>query len=667
MAITWTLQIGATEKLLADWPVSNVMLAPKNQAATTLSFDADGTAFDGAALGAYGDAVILRRYVDAVATIWFVGQIRLDPRAATGGAEGLSYVAQDAWWYLDNLVLQQSWNLYDDGGGVISSQLKSSLVLFANLAGALITNGAQITEALQYAVDAGAPLQIGTIDPVMEMPAEEVRDLTCAEVIKRCLRRQPDCVTWFDYTTDPPTLHVRKRTNLTPVTIAASAVGGVEGVKLHKRQDLKTPEVVIHYEREKLAEIASVDEWVHYLTTDAYPLGADGTEFGALVMTVNLASRSRTTVKQEIEVAAFPTAGEPPVINKEDLDWWKSKLPWLAAAEISSLSIVAGSGSRTASDDLMTELIGGQVADWMTIDTATDTWTCKVNYTWTDPVSGAKKIVAAKLIEYSCVACDDAAGGAKSKIVSNVAEEPVPTGLAQAIYTVLNADQWEGTLTITEAEASSSVHLYNKLNVSGGLAAWATMDAFIAQVTHIIDRGQTAVVVGPAPHIAIGDLVDQLRINRPRGGGGGGLSARNTGKEASADIPLPNVGVKQSGSPAEGSYKQILLTDGTEDAGTDGPLIDIDAPNKKLTVKLDSDTHVVIDAANKVVTVTDGTKTGLIDLGNAGGRVRVTDGSKDADIALNDLPSAGVAKFRAYAYCDEGTEKTVYLLGTVPA
>lgn len=72
----------------------------------------------------------------------------------------------------------------------------------------------QIIEALNWALKPFAtsgqfPFQIGTVSPNVDCPIDEVRDITCAEVIHKMLRWTPDAVTWFDYSTSPPTFNCK--------------------------------------------------------------------------------------------------------------------------------------------------------------------------------------------------------------------------------------------------------------------------------------------------------------------------------------------------------------------------------------------------------------------------------------------------------------------------
>src|SRR5206468_12748796 len=109
-------------------------------------------------------------------------------------------------WWLDHRVYQQEWVVSTNflvTGTVLVKELRPRVVLFQNLievspnifSAAPMSVGTQITKVLQYAISLGAPMQIGTIDPPTVLPNfSEIRDATCGELIRTCLRWAPDCV-----------------------------------------------------------------------------------------------------------------------------------------------------------------------------------------------------------------------------------------------------------------------------------------------------------------------------------------------------------------------------------------------------------------------------------------------------------------------------------------
>lgn len=259
----------------------------------------DGAAFDTSPRFACGSTVTIRRG----GVPWFVGRVTTVPGHGDGRSEGIGYDLSGPWWYLENLVCQQTWTL--QGGD--TTGLLSRLILGQSLAGDRLTSGQIIAETVQYAIDAGAPMQLGVIEPAALLPLDELRDVTCAEVIRKVLRWHPDCVAWFDHGTSPvPTFHCRARASLPPVTytVGQAPLAAVRGVTA--RTDLLTPAVVLHYET---GDADSLD-----VLTDAAPPGATGREFGALVATIPVDASGIPATDDTHRLRALtdlPTGGAP--------------------------------------------------------------------------------------------------------------------------------------------------------------------------------------------------------------------------------------------------------------------------------------------------------------------------------------------------------------------
>ena len=99
---------------------------------------------------------------------------------------------------------------------------------------------------------------------------------------------------------------------------------------------------------------------------------------------------------------------------------------------------------------------------------------------------------------------------------SAVAGDAVPEGLAQKIYTSLATLQYEGDVSLVEAEISGGVMMGNTLNLTGGLEEWETMNAQIQGITKDFGSGRTVVKLGPTRFLQAGDLTQLFLINRFR-------------------------------------------------------------------------------------------------------------------------------------------------------
>jgi hypothetical protein len=239
----WTIVCNGTEKTLANWGLNNVRRKLVSQGQDELTFRADGSPADATPLfTAFGPTVTLYRNrtqnTDGTfsgGTPWFSGIVTQIPRAGAPDSESMRYKVAGPWWYLDNMVFMQPYQNVFLGlsSGTPQYGVQNSSHLFLNQSGiaglvSRITTGAQIIAALQWAllpftsVSAPPPFQIGTITPALDVPIDEVRDITCAEVIHKMLRWSPDAVAWFDYTTTPPTFNCLRRADMSTVNIDVS-------------------------------------------------------------------------------------------------------------------------------------------------------------------------------------------------------------------------------------------------------------------------------------------------------------------------------------------------------------------------------------------------------------------------------------------------------------
>src|SRR6266581_2437251 len=304
--MAWSLLYGGAEKSFWEWGLNQLTRSLVSQDVDKVSFVADGAAIDSAQLFDYGKTVTIKK--DGIP--WFVGRVITIPRQGSGRAESLRYELAGPWYYLQNIIYQQTWVSYLNNQKQ-PSQFTSHLLLNVNPAnGAIVTTGAQILAALNHALaiiaadpapKAGLPFQIGAVTPALYPALDEVRDMTCAEVIRKQLRWHPDAVIWFDYTTTPPTLNCKRLVELgavnfqlpTDATIAAGLVPSVSAVSVTPRFDLQRPSVAIKYE--KKTTVNNID--FLSVVTDIWPIGKSGQEINALIATIDLQGAKITTVK----------------------------------------------------------------------------------------------------------------------------------------------------------------------------------------------------------------------------------------------------------------------------------------------------------------------------------------------------------------------------------
>jgi hypothetical protein len=100
-----------------------------------------------------------------------------------------------------------------------------------------------------------------------------------------------------------------------------------------------------------------------------------------------------------------------------------------------------------------------------------------------------------------------------SSVTGVLSAEAIPYGLAGYIYGIETIPQYQGKLTLVEQEISDACPIGSVLNLSGGRAEWAAMNACVQRVNYD-DCGRTEIVFGPAEHLDIADIVAMNRFNR---------------------------------------------------------------------------------------------------------------------------------------------------------
>lgn len=504
--MTWTLTHGAVTRTLAAWKISGLVRQRSSQAIDSLQFTA-AIDLDGVEPFASEDEII----VSQDGSTWFRGRVTGSRREATGSSETIQYTVAGPWWYLEQLVFQQVWTIR--GISLHSSHCLLNTPVIAD--GSLMGVRQQLAAALQWASDnaaarwGDAPFQwVESELPDVQIPADEVRDVTCAEVIRKQLRWVPDAVSWFDYRTSPPTFRCRRRGDLDSTDLAIT--DRIASVTLVPRHDLRVPAVVLKYER-----IDTVDGVQGFsLVTDVAPEGSTGQEFGAFCATIDLVGLTASRARATIEATALPDATDLAA-------WWlwlKKKEPWLGNPAVTLQAIE--SIERIPSSDpeahpLPRELISGQIPDWIAAASQQETVKAKVRLN----ILGDHEAADEGVREISVnVQTTNAVSGSYNTVTEIVTGESPPVGLAQALYDALSVLVFEGEIVRVTAEIpeDDSIVIGRRLNITGSRAEWASMDAVIQEVAEDVDSGTTRIRVGPPSHLGPRDLVELLRVNRFR-------------------------------------------------------------------------------------------------------------------------------------------------------
>ena len=543
--ISWTLTCGGVTQSLAAWGISAATLEFRSRDADMLSLRIDGAAADAAALFAYGATGSLTRIVtdgeEVTSTTWFTGTCITLQRSSAAQSEAHDYQFAGPWWRLNRQPFMVDWKCWRSGS--IQTTPLPDLLLNVDLYGVPVGTRAQIGAVIDWAATCGVPVQNpGTLDyPSLIIAIDEARDLFCSDVIERQLRWAPDAVTWFDYSTSPPTFRCLRRADLTPVTLALWDLASHESVAITRRDDLTVSEAYLVYKRiDNIDDTPTLRQYV-----DAYPPGGTGQSARPLVASIDLQGYSSSTAKFTVTSALLPaTSGT----EADRIAWWKLKEPLFnstylktSSLHITSAVLVDESGT-VITGSLSTypyELLDGQIPNGMTFSgtaAAVQEATVKAVATYELYLDASHHQISQKRTkELSCrVKLTNVPSGDYSVLQSSSTGEDMPTGLAAALYGSLGVAQFEGSVSFVQSDLSGLVRVGNVLNLSGGRSEWATMAATIQSVREDLVEGRTTVSFGPSPKFGLQDFLELLRATRSRRVWTN-PDLRNTGKPGARD------------------------------------------------------------------------------------------------------------------------------------
>lgn len=475
------------------------------------------SAFDAAHLFSYGATVTLMRD----GTPYFTGKVRSRPAFGSGSSEGQSIVIRDAWEDLEETIYQEPWAV---GVGTVNFPIA---VLGLDSAGALITTGAQIAAAVQYAITAGVSLQLGSVPTGLILWPTEVRNTAVAEIIRISSRLHPDWVPWIDHSTSPPTLNVTPRAALTSRSISVAGGADVTDFNITRRDDLKPEAVRITYVN------ATIIDGVPYRDgiVDKYPGGGPDSGPGVLSAVIELAGGQMQFQKSRIQTLTLPDTQEEAkayLIKKfpalKDVDpahftvtkWVKTVVVDEEADLPEPINPRAHRLPVDDAADLPRELVRGTVEDWMQKKIGRLRIECGVQLE-TGATAAEKKAFESvrKLLAFT-VTATDAVTKIYKGVTQWVAPEAAPTGIAQSLYTALSAYQYEGSVSLKSQDVPGTRYHGCKLNLTGGAGEWATMDAMVHSVSFDVDAGTMDISVGPSPMLSAEDFLELQRLFRSR-------------------------------------------------------------------------------------------------------------------------------------------------------
>lgn len=487
---------------------------------------------------------------------FFTGTIVREPREGSGQEEGQMVVAQGPVWWLEETMYLQERAHRPTGSSTDQTVLSARVLLNARRSGARLSTAQEIEAILQYAVDAGAPLEVGTIDlPSLTPVAQAATDVTLLEALRRQLAYHPDAVMFEDHSVSPPTINVVRASALAAVTQDANG-GATDGRAtthfLIERVAARKPSAVaIFYERTHEVDDRSYRETL----ADIHPTTADPAAPRALVVTIPLQGSRTITQKQSVTTRTYPTT-KAECEASAGRNWWSGKEPALelikAALKFDDVTVnltdanppapplplVAGAAPLRPPGltpaDVPRELVSGSLAEWMQVKAAGVTVSARM----AAPATAIAALAAdakrrlESLLPERIIAGDGSvwfattmsasfqATNATSKIYSRISgstgAEAAPEGIAAQVYASLSAESFGGSITIDEDEPGGIAWMGKRLRFSGQRAEYLSSIMPVQSVAMDIASGSTTLGFGPPGHLGPQDLVGLLQSLRRR-------------------------------------------------------------------------------------------------------------------------------------------------------
>lgn len=609
----WTLTYDGTTKTFAEWGLKGLRRSQVSQATGSVTLTQSGASYDGTPLFAIDAPVTISK--DGVP--WHKGPVITVPRAASPKSEQLDYEIADPWWYLEQLTYEQPIAIGTGSGNT------TRISLFGGVSGGetvkLSVYGV-IINAIGLAVSAGASMSVSFLGSFgVSPPIADMRDPTCAEIIRAALRWVPDATMGWYYGTTPeatPVLIIATRGGAAARTIDLADQASVNLINIRACDELRRDAVKISY------QITSTEDEETYTALVVDSAGS-GSPFRTLKATLPLSGSQTQRQSQYLQTEA---------ISEGSAAWWQRQVPALKDAEEVTISDGTIEPAEEGGDSFSRVIIDGQVPGWLDDPDA--------------PVSGSMRVSAKATykvtkedgseIEFKddpisvVLSCTDLTTNTYSHVTSYLDGEPVPSGVAAALLAAVGVLQYDGKIKIKARECSFIARPGDVLNLTNGATAWATARMQVQKVDEYIDAGETLITFGPPKHLSPQDIVEMLRTLRSKPPVQN-LSERATGKAGDGNKTQGGkTTANGNGNSASAAWHRVVSKspDGTRtfilDAqegfkmeDDDGSFIDHQIGNKR-TLYQDADSNScevkptkieLLDSAGDGVTLT---RTGLV-------------------------------------------------------
>jgi|GEM_PF-2249976 len=547
---TWTLTHAGTTRPLKEWGLSQCVITEQSLTAGSLTAQIPGDML--ATLPwSFEDPISLE--LDGV--VQWRGVALTPERSGAGFSEQVHVRFADPWWYLSQAPYVQPWYVAASG----TTYDAPRVALFAGITPGEGWVKRTIAEDIADVISqcnayfGGSVMQLGDLlgDGFEAMPIpQRVNNVTFESVLRQILAWVPDAIQQWDYTTTPPTISFVQRAAATARSYASSGV--VVEKKFIRRDDLAIRGMEITYAGldafgfvTKVIDQAGATTGTRIVRT---VIDCTGNASGAAVTTPN----STPAITREYTVVSE-------AIAPTDKNWW-FEYGDTGAQSADDITVLTGSMdfAPNAPENAGKTDLGGCGLQWLEggipksrvsantrvalvtgdlIITTTKTeasGAAPVTVTETKQRRTIKMLVPVTKLsgDYTQVIAEASSGinDAIPKLLSPIFITP---GMAAALLAAWSTPQHDGMIKITSGECNEPIKPGDVLNLTGGLAEWATMATQVHGVTREIDTGITTVQTGVAAHLGVEEYANLIRMTRLRT-----VPAMDMDQQAMGQVPV---------------------------------------------------------------------------------------------------------------------------------
>jgi hypothetical protein len=399
----------------------------------------------------------------------FIGEVTDIPSDSTAASTAQKkYRAKSYMNQLDRIQFTQDISAYDSAAvpPAVDTFADPRVVLGLTYPSTRITNTVQIAVVLDFADTLkSVPISRDATWPTGFLcPLDQKEDITCWDAIISQLRWIPDHILHCDYSSGSTVVKLSKAGDITATALAVT--GTLAGIRAVPRHDLQMVGLNVYFRKVTTVDGAAME-------SRTVQTAGDNMDPFATNLYVDLDGGSTEFIRQEITVAEYPAFSIPASVALKA--WLAAKVPWVS--DLNSYTINAV--TRTGTQNYTKELLKGQIAKWMAVDTEEETINFTVEY---DVMDGTNYIEKAEIkIPVQVTSCN---GSSKvySEISASDSGEIEPAGLAAGLYASWSKLHWDGSI---QSYLVKTGYLLPGalLNISGAHASLASMAAVIQSTT----------------------------------------------------------------------------------------------------------------------------------------------------------------------------------------